>query len=212
MRRYNRKRRPEDKITGPIKQILQDPDLMEILMAYPEKISSKNKPISSEPKQLYALYRRRSNRIIDKKEVKSQISIETDIIDEVPSILCSLYDTPKENAHKKIATPSKTGISIESSRTTPSSMITPTRLIRFPDQNRFFNFSDEFVKHAIASQENGLIKQDEEAPQRSESLQTVNIETIKTEHLETTMQPQSDPLPPPPRFSLFQYTLQEPNN
>ncbi|CAG9332862.1 unnamed protein product [Blepharisma stoltei] len=184
LRRYNRKRRPEEKISGPIKQILQDQDLMEILMAYPEKVSNKNKTLSSEPKQL-----RRSSRIIDRKDTKPQISIETDINDnEVPSILCSLYDTPKENAHKKLVTPSMNGASFESSRTTPSSMITPSKLIRFPDQGCFFNFQEK-------NQEENQPDTNEDPPVRSDSSQTVTLEPAKTKVIPQFSIPKPEYLP-----------------
>ncbi|CAG9334805.1 unnamed protein product [Blepharisma stoltei] len=169
LRRHNRKRPQNERITGSVKQLLQDQEILDVIMAYSHHDTIAKIPLKTEPAML-----RRSERLSLKKEIieeekeseeekltepipvpqptpnsmkkKPNISIDP-IQEDLPNILISIYEQSSDEKSKssKGNSPSKISEPVGNCESnTPHSIITPTAFLRSPfRQQKIFNFGED---------------------------------------------------------------------
>lgn len=170
LRRHNRKKPQLERIVGPIKQLLQDQEVLDKLMDYSLQEFEKKMTHKTGPTVL-----RRSTRITNKKDDEDQnygefpasqptprsvskknpqITIDS-VEDELPGILISIFESSNdEKSRSSRNTPSGVSeIKINVDASTPRSIghtITPTAFLTSPFNNsKAFSFSDEATGNFI---------------------------------------------------------------
>ncbi|CAG9314822.1 unnamed protein product [Blepharisma stoltei] len=99
LRRYNKKRPPNERILGKVKQILQNPAYYAILATSSEIPKETSTVRKSEDKKTKPLPNNKEP--LKSPPIKNQAEVplkDENIQDETPNILCSLYEEPKEKS------------------------------------------------------------------------------------------------------------------